>query len=86
MTRYDHLKTRCPRLGLDIAFAYCRVEASDLPCVRILQCWGMVLPVETYLQETMGEKKWEEFCRQEPRDKVATLIELAQKAKAAIKK
>jgi hypothetical protein len=81
MTRYDHLEIRCPRLGGEVTFAYCRKEASDLPCARIIYCWGAALPVETYLQESLGGTKWEIFCLQVPRDKVATLIDLAQTAK-----
>lgn len=81
MTRYDHLEIRCPRLGGEVTFAYCREESSDLPCARIIYCWGAVLPVEAYLQESLGEKRWEMFCRQAPRDKVATLIDLAQTVK-----
>lgn len=68
-------------MGGEVAFAYCRKETSDLPCARIIRCWGAVLPVETYLQETLGEDKWEMFCRQSPQGKVATLIDLAQAAR-----
>ena len=81
MTRYDHLEIRCPRLGGEVTFAYCRKEAIDLPCARIIYCWGVVFPVEAYLRESLGEKKWEMVCRQTPRDKVVTLVDLAQTAK-----
>jgi hypothetical protein len=81
MTKYDHLEIRCPRLGGEVRFAYCRREASELPCQRIILCWATALPVETYLKEYLGEKGWELFCLQTPGNKINTIIDLAETAK-----
>ncbi len=81
MKSYDDLEIRCPRLGHEISFAYCRKEAGEWPCFRIISCWQYRFPVEDFLKEKMAPEAWEEFCQQKSRDKVGSLIELIEAAK-----
>lgn len=81
MTSYDQLEMRCPRLGGPVVFSYCRQEGGELPCARVLSCWQPVFSVESYLRENLGEKRWELFCRQAPKDRLTVLISLADAAK-----
>jgi len=79
---HDGGEIRCPKLGHELTFAYCRQEGGDLPCARIIRCWESFFPVESFLRETMDADAWEAFCRQAPPDKMTTLLDLIEKAKA----
>jgi hypothetical protein len=81
MTRYDHLELRCPRLGGEVVFEYCRREGGDLPCPRILSCWSSFFPVEAYLRGAISGEDWDRFNSRTAKDKVSTLIELIEQAK-----
>lgn len=81
MDRYDSLQIRCPRLGGEVTFAYCRVEGGELPCMRIVVCWQLCLPITGYLEEHLTPAQAERFCGLRPKDKVVSLIELIESAK-----
>jgi len=81
MNRYDALELRCPRLGGEVRFSYCRKEGGNLPCARIIACWQTFFPVAEYLQGTMDKESWDAFVGQAPKDKITTLMELIEAAK-----
>jgi hypothetical protein len=74
--------TRCPRLGQEITFSYCLQESIDLPCSRIVLCWSSAFDVETYLQKRLPKEVWQRFNNFQPKDKVASIIEMIEAAKA----
>ncbi len=78
---YDALQCRCPRLGHEVAFFYCRQESGVMPCRRVMACWGGLIPVEAYLRAEMSPEQWDLFCRQEPQDKLSSLVDLVRKAR-----
>ncbi|MCK9195745.1 MAG: hypothetical protein M0P16_02055 [Syntrophales bacterium] len=79
---YGSMEIRCPKLGHELTFAYCCREAGDLPCARIIRCWESFFPVESFLRETLDAGIWDAFCRQATPDKMTTLLDLIEKAKA----
>jgi hypothetical protein len=81
MEGYDHLEIRCPRLGGEVSFAYCRKEGKDLPCPRIITCWQTHIPVEAFLREILTQKEWDLCFNRSPKDRMTTLIELIEAAK-----
>ena len=81
MEKYDHLELRCPRLGGEVKFSYCRKEGGDLPCLRIITCWYPHFPVEQHLRANMTKDSWDSFVGQMPKDKITTLMELIEAAK-----
>jgi len=81
MESYRDLVIRCPRLGGEVPFSYCVQEAGGLPCLQIVRCWEAGFPVEAYLRATLPPEAWERFCRQVPKDRMTTLIDLAEAAK-----
>lgn len=85
MQRYDHLEIRCPKLGHELTFSYCRREGGDLPCQRTVKCWQSFFPVEAYLREALPTEAWERFSRMAPADKMTTLIDLIEQAKKRTK-
>ena len=80
--KYDHLSIRCPRLGHELTFAYCLREGWNLPCPRSIRCWESFFPVESFLRKTLDADAWGAFCRQAPPDKMTTLLDIIEKAKA----
>ena len=81
MESYRDLVIRCPRLGGEVPFSYCEREAEGLPCRQVVRCWEAGFPVEAYLRETLSPEAWERFCHQVPKDRMTTLIDLAETAK-----
>jgi hypothetical protein len=78
---YDHLQIRCPRLGGEVTFAYCRQEGAPLPCQRTILCWEHRFPVEASLRSILDEDQWKRWCQQTPKEKMTSLIELIEGAK-----
>jgi hypothetical protein len=73
---------RCPRLGDEITFSYCLQESGELPCPRIVHCWLFFFDVESFLKVKLASEKWNSFRNLQPKDKVTSLIELIETAKA----
>lgn len=73
---------RCPRLGDEIAFSYCVQESVDLPCSRIVRCWSPVFDVQSFLKENLAPELWKRFINSNQTDKVTSLIEMIEAAKA----
>jgi hypothetical protein len=78
---YDHLEIRCPRLGGEVTFSYCKKEGGDLPCPRTIACWQPYFAVEAYLKDKLTRAQWDRCFNQEPKDKMTTLIEIIEAAK-----
>jgi len=72
---------RCPRLGHQIYFSYCRSENMGLPCFKTLDCWFQHFPVEDYLRKELKQEEWEKVFSKPPKPKLLSLVELAEKAK-----
>ncbi|MBN1664201.1 MAG: hypothetical protein JW943_11420 [Deltaproteobacteria bacterium] len=85
-TTYDDREIRCPRLGGEVPFSYCRRENGHMPCPRTIICWQAFFPVEQFLMENMTPEDWEQFSGQQPKDKVTTLLDLIEAAKKRAQK
>jgi len=77
----DQLEIRCPKLGGQVKFAYCRREQGRIPCGRIIYCWQARFPVESFLKSYLSEEEWERCFHESPRTKMDTLIELIEHAR-----
>ena len=82
----DTLQIRCPKLGHQIHFSYCRSENFGLPCPRSLACWHPYFQVEEFLRRELSEQEWHETFEQPVRPKVLTLVELIEQAQKSGKK
>ncbi len=78
---YDHLEIRCPKLGGQVTFAYCRREAGTIPCQRTVVCWQRTFPVEAFLESILSEEDRARWANQNPKEKMTTLLELIEEAK-----
>ncbi len=81
MDSYGDLIMRCPRLGGEVRFAYCEREAGELPCRMAIRCWATGFPVEEHLRRRLSPAQWERFCSQVPKDKLASLLDIAEAVK-----
>lgn len=52
------MKIRCPKLGHEVDFNYCRKENNGLPCARALICWSSYFDVEAFFKKELSEQEW----------------------------
>jgi hypothetical protein len=81
LEKYDALEIRCRLLGHQIPFRYCRSSTENLPCRKIMDCWWGRMDVETYLKENFTPDELNRSVFAEPKPKIASLVELIEKAK-----
>jgi hypothetical protein len=81
----DDYQIRCPRLGHQIAFSYCRSENEGLPCAKTLDCWYPHFLVEGYLRRELSPEEWEQVFSRPRKPKMISLVELIQQAKGETK-
>ena len=77
----DELGIRCPRLGHQINFSYCRSENSGLPCFKTLDCWYHHFDVHSFLKNKLSEQDFEKSFASKGKPKVSSLIDLIKQAK-----
>jgi len=71
---------RCPKLGHQVYFAYCRLENTGRPCIRTLDCWYRYFAVEAHLRAELSDEEWR-ACFEEPaKPKVLSLLEMIEAA------
>jgi hypothetical protein len=78
---------RCPRLGHELAFGYCRQETRGKPCRLILDCWWERFDVRSFLRANLPEEgmaQVEQAACAPPPLKVVSLADLVQQAKERI--
>ena len=81
---YDDNERRCPKLGHQIAFGYCRRENHLLPCPKTLDCWYELIPVAQELRQLLTPEQWQKaFCRPAAPKMTSLLQMIAQAKKAA---
>ena len=81
----DDEKIRCPRLGHQISFSYCRSENLGLPCFKTLDCWHEHFGVEEYMKQELTPEEWEKVFGGPPKPKILSLVELIEQAKKQAK-
>jgi hypothetical protein len=80
----ERLQRRCPRLGGEVDFGYCRTcGEGKSACFKVLDCWWERFDVAGYLKARLtGEAFSALLARRPPPDKVASLVELIRQAQA----
>ena len=77
----DDYKIRCPRLGHQISFSYCRSENRGLPCFKTLDCWFEHFLVEAFLRKELTPAEWDKVFERPVKPKIVSLVELIEQAK-----
>lgn len=78
----DEFTIRCPRLGHQINFAYCRSENSGRPCFKTLDCWYNHFDVHAFLKEKLTREDFAKTFENKVKPKVSSLLDLIEQAKA----
>ena len=84
-TIYDKQTRRCPRLGHDIAFAYCREPGEQTPCFKVLDCWWEIFDIKAFMEENYSEEILRKITSP-PKQKTTSLLEMIQAAQKRVKK
>jgi hypothetical protein len=54
--QHDDKTIRCPRVGGEVNFRFCRFENNMLPCRFIVGCWQGRINIEAFLDEQFSEE------------------------------
>ena len=78
----DGFERRCPRLGGDVTFGYCRVcGESQTPCFKVFDCWWESFDVVAFMKTHLSPEAFEALSKnRRPPDKVASLVDLIRQA------
>ena len=82
MEQHDDKTMRCPRVGGEVTFRFCRFENNMLPCRFIVGCWQGQMDIETFLDEHYSEDELNRIFAP-PKPKIESLVGLMEKAKKA---
>jgi hypothetical protein len=83
ITEHDAKKRRCPLLGHEVAFSYCRTPGSDTPCRKIYDCWWETFDVAAFMKEHYDEATISRVTAPPP-PKTATLMDLIEQARRRV--
>ena len=81
---HDHLTLRCPRLGGDATFEYCR-QAGTPFCPSIIACWAVRLDIGQFLADHYSPEEIQSGLRPPAQSKVQRMVGIAEQAKAKAK-
>lgn len=76
-TAFDQLKTRCPRLGGEVPFDYCRKVNNNLPCSKSVICWEFSFPVDDYMRRILTKEEWEIVFESPPESRMDQILNAA---------
>jgi hypothetical protein len=77
----ESFSIRCPRLGHQINFSYCRSENSGLPCFKTLDCWYSYFNVQAFLTDKLTKEDFKKAFLEKGKPKVFSLFDLIEQAK-----
>jgi len=80
--QHDDETIRCPKLGGEVNFKYCRIMNNRLPCGWIAGCWQVRMDINKFLADHYSKEELEPIFSP-PKPKMETLVELIEKAKKA---
>ena len=80
---YDRLIIRCPSLGGEVPFSYCRKQGKGDPCPRLPGCWIKRVDIAAYIQKFFSPQEINDFFLQVPTGRMDTFISHLTKATAA---
>ena len=82
ITQHDLSCRRCPSLGHEVQFSYCRAPGADRPCHKVFDCWWEAFDVEAFIRQHYSEEVIGQILA--PRkSKIFSLVELIEKARKA---
>lgn len=77
---FDHVEVRCPQLGGEVTFGYCRVLQDGMPCQRALLCFERKFPVDEYFRTVLKEETFIRIFTTPPRSRVERFLDSVAEA------
>jgi len=79
--QHDHrVHWRCPPLGGEVTFRYCRTVNDGVPCARSVECWRSVFDVKAFLERCYDPEQLAAAWGQARPDKLTQLANLVNRA------
>jgi hypothetical protein len=78
---YDALVIRCPQLGGEVPFHYCRSINEDFPCRKIIICWEFRIEIGKFLGENYSIDQIQRALEPPTKSRLETILEQIEKAK-----
>jgi hypothetical protein len=78
---HDALIIRCPQLGGEVPFHYCRTVNEDLPCRKIIICWEFRIEITKFLNQHYSLDQIQLALSPPTKTPLETILELVEKAK-----
>lgn len=78
----DDLERRCPRLGGEVAFNYCKVGGDGkMPCFKVFDCWWERFDVVAHMKACLSPDAFDTLAaHRPPPDKMTSLVDLIRQA------
>ena len=80
--QHDEKTIRCPRVGGEVNFRFCRSENNMLPCRWIPGCWKMYMDINKFLEDHYSKEELDQIFTP-PKPKIQSLVHMIEKAKEA---
>jgi hypothetical protein len=78
---YDALIIRCPQLGGEVPFKYCRTLNEDFPCRKIMVCWEFRIEISKFLGEHYSIDQIQCALAPPTKTRLDTILDIIEKAK-----
>lgn len=82
--QYDDKTIRCPRVGGEVNFKFCRTENKMSPCGWIAGCWQTRMDINKFLEDHYSNEELDRIFAP-PKPKLESLVEMIEQAKKRIK-
>jgi hypothetical protein len=81
----ERLERRCPRLGSDVNFGYCKVCGEEKrPCFKVFDCWWERFDVVAHMQNCLSPQAFAALSARRPQPKMTSLVDLIRQAQARL--
>jgi len=80
LTQHDGLSRRCPMLGNEVPFSYCRQPGQEIPCRKMLDCWWETVDIRKFVSDNYNEEVQNAMIRP-PKPKMLSILELVEQAR-----
>lgn len=77
--QYDEKTRRCPMLGHELTFSYCRAPGRDHPCSKVFDCWWERFDIKDFMSANYPAETIAEILKPK-QPKVASLYDIIQRA------
>jgi hypothetical protein len=78
---FDQIEARCPRMGHQINFGYCRSMDNGLPCSHAINCFYYTFPVEEYFRRVLKEETFARIFLAEKPGRYESFLKTLSEAK-----